>query len=827
MNRWSLLFLLSLSPVIATAAPDFQSRHLAIGLSRTAPAFSAFAVDSLGQGKLSANPVLAPAQAVAGLELAGQTYQAAGRPVWAVSWSEKSLSLRSVAREGGLAPPFSLTFDQKANHATLLGIMKPGERKVSLPCVLHLPDMGTLRITCNVPGAQLDYDARRRAKPAFVRIDFPPATAAQPLVEYRLEVVSIHPTFPGIDPNPLYDGFRRDWLNIFQVNPRVQMLANNASSDPCSFTLFEYSDLARHTPPLAPGLTANDLIRMTLDRYLAGALGYGQVGYACQPVDADLIPWPTPFTSLDTLPSLLISACNYVEGSGDRNWARGNYAKLASWGREMFAADKDGNGLIEYPGSGNLGDRPTRERRPSNWWDTVNFGHEDAFANALAYRAGTMFAALARQLGSEDDARFFGERSAKLRASYAPALLNPATGLLAGWKSADGQLHDYAFTFVQGMAVTFGLLEEAAAHAVMDRLLAKLQAVGYARFELGLPGNLIPVRRGDYVDHDTPPEVHGVPRLEDGSDGFQYYENGGATGCWAYYTVKALYQLGRVADAQRIFHPMLAGYARGEFQGFGANGMSRDWRDWQGGCHGYEGLLVDNYHALLAVMDDAKAMAAGANPQPLAALAPGSRILFQGDSITDGNRGRNLDPNHILGHGYAFILAAKFGAAFPEARLDFVNRGVSGNTVLDLEKRWKADTLDLKPDVLSILIGVNDKGRGVPLEQYEQVYDKLLAGAKAANPKIKLVLCEPFVLDTRATGPQHGAASPDIVQRQQIVARLAQKHGAALVHFQGALDRATRRAPVSHWIWDGVHPTYSGHQILADEWEQTVREFWK
>ena len=140
----------------------------------------------------------------------------------------------------------------------------------------------------------------------------------------------------------------------------------------------------------------------------------------------------------------------------------------------------------------------------------------------------------------------------------------------------------------------------------MDHLLAKMQAVGYTNFSLGLPGNLVPIKKGDYVFHDNPPEVNGVPRLEDGSDGFQYYENGGATACWSYYTVKALYQLGRVADARRIFHPMLASYARGEFQGFDANGRSRDWRDWKGGGHGYEGLLVDNYAALLAVIDDAK-----------------------------------------------------------------------------------------------------------------------------------------------------------------------------------------------------------------------------
>jgi lysophospholipase L1-like esterase len=212
--------------------------------------------------------------------------------------------------------------------------------------------------------------------------------------------------------------------------------------------------------------------------------------------------------------------------------------------------------------------------------------------------------------------------------------------------------------------------------------------------------------------------------------------------------------------------------------------------------------------------------------EPIPAFTSGARILFQGDSITDGNRGRSADPNHILGHGYAFIVAAKFGAAFPEAKLEFFNRGVSGNTVLDLEKRWQKDTLDLKPDVLSILIGVNDNGRGVPLEQFERVYDRLIADTKAANPKLKLVLCEPFIVNHLATTPQSGSPNAGIVKRQEIVAKLAAKHGAALVHFQAALDEATKRAPAAHWIWDSVHPTYSGHQILADEWERAVRAFW-
>ena len=80
--------------------------------------------------------------------------------------------------------------------------------------------------------------------------------------------------------------------------------------------------------------------------------------------------------------------------------------------------------------------------------------------------------------------------------------------------------------------------------------------------------------------------------------------------------------------------------------------------------------------------------------EPISIFQPGGRILFQGDSITDGNRGRTEDPNHILGHGYVFIIAAEYGAAFPDLNLTFINRGISGNKVTDLEKRWQQDTID-------------------------------------------------------------------------------------------------------------------------------------
>ncbi|MEA3207060.1 MAG: hypothetical protein QOE70_117 [Chthoniobacter sp.] len=134
--------------------------------------------------------------------------------------------------------------------------------------------------------------------------------------------------------------------------------------------------------------------------------------------------------------------------------------------------------------------------------------------------------------------------------------------------------------------------------------------------------------------------------------------------------------------------------------------------------------------------------------------------------------------------------------------------------------------MELKPDVLSILIGVNDSSRGVPLEQYEHVYDELLIQAEAANPKLRLVLCEPFTLPVGAKKDHWETWRAGLQSRQEAVARLAAKHHSALVRFQSIFEVACKSAPAEHWIWDGVNPTYSGHQLMADEWERTVREKW-
>lgn len=206
----------------------------------------------------------------------------------------------------------------------------------------------------------------------------------------------------------------------------------------------------------------------------------------------------------------------------------------------------------------------------------------------------------------------------------------------------------------------------------------------------------------------------------------------------------------------------------------------------------------------------------------------GNIILFQGDSITDAERNREIiqsNDSHALGVGYCNHIAAKLLRERPVDNLQFYNRGISGNRIVDLYARWKVDAINLNPDFISILIGVNDtwheftRQNGVEIDRYETLYRMSLEYTKQQLPKVRFVLCEPFVL-------QFGVVTEewivDVSQRQQIVKKLAQDFGAYFVPFQAAIEEALQYAPPEYWLADGVHPTIAGHQILAECWYKTV-----
>lgn len=207
-------------------------------------------------------------------------------------------------------------------------------------------------------------------------------------------------------------------------------------------------------------------------------------------------------------------------------------------------------------------------------------------------------------------------------------------------------------------------------------------------------------------------------------------------------------------------------------------------------------------------------------------------FLFQGDSITDGNRGRDQsDLNHVMGHGYACNIAGRVGADFAKHGFSFYNRGVSGNTVSDLKNRWQTDALDIKPDVLSILIGVNDtnvyiknKDRRDPLDQFEYDYRVLLNQSKQQNPALLFVLGLPFVYPGNRTNEYFDLWKNSIDRRRQVVKKLAAEFNAVIVDYPALFDKVIKDTPVNYWIWDGVHPTVPAHELMAREWIKQVSE---
>ena len=198
-------------------------------------------------------------------------------------------------------------------------------------------------------------------------------------------------------------------------------------------------------------------------------------------------------------------------------------------------------------------------------------------------------------------------------------------------------------------------------------------------------------------------------------------------------------------------------------------------------------------------------------------------LLFQGDSITDTGRSREADvPANVgLGTGYALMTAAELLASQPEKDWQIYNRGISGNRVVDLYARWKIDALNLCPDVLSILIGVNDtwheknNRNGVEVERYDMIYRMLLDWTKKVLPETKLILMEPFVL---VTGAEEADWVADIDARRQVVKKIAADYGAVFLPLQEMFNEACKLAPMEYWLRDGVHPTAAGHKLITDAW---------
>ena len=214
------------------------------------------------------------------------------------------------------------------------------------------------------------------------------------------------------------------------------------------------------------------------------------------------------------------------------------------------------------------------------------------------------------------------------------------------------------------------------------------------------------------------------------------------------------------------------------------------------------------------------------------------RILFYGDSITDMDRDRNASGDDFrrgmgLGHGYVNFIAAELLSKNPDG-YEFINRGISGNRIVDLYARIKADCWNHKPDVVSVLIGINDvypqelENNAVELDRYEKVYRMLIEDTKAKLPNVKMILCEPFMV-TESTGENDivkWTCNPGVREYAATVRKLAKEYELPFVALQETLTEKSA-GHADCYVFDGIHPTPAGAKLIAEEWLKVFEQVQK
>ena len=203
------------------------------------------------------------------------------------------------------------------------------------------------------------------------------------------------------------------------------------------------------------------------------------------------------------------------------------------------------------------------------------------------------------------------------------------------------------------------------------------------------------------------------------------------------------------------------------------------------------------------------------------------RILFQGDSITDANRIRDNEP--YCGMGYPILVTSELGFEQP-GKYEFFNRGISGNRIVDIYARIKCDIINLQPDIMSFLVGVNDvwhelrpMPNGVDAEKFYKVYDMMIEEIKAALPDIKIIILEPFALKGTATEENWEVFYAEVKLRAQMAKKVAEKHNLPFVPLQEGFEKLCEKAEPAYWLRDGVHPTPMGHEYIKNEWMKAFK----
>lgn len=480
--------------------------------------------------------------------------------------------------------------------------------RYSLPLVLHFPDFGLVRVSADdgvyceeelitsseYTGLDLGaenygyHNAMHALHYGCAALNFKTKTSGKATVRFEI-MEEVYPALDFADgDDSCWNGVRRQWMNSFSLNRKYFDMGDN-------IVLQGRGHLAVHMKSDLLQMMGGDnplfkLVRETFKQQILNGFLYAQAedgevnfSYIDHPKDKE------PMCGfIDSTPGAIIATC------GISHWDKPFAEKLLPYALKtanfILTLDKDGDGIFEVPFSGNfLEDDPEYGVRQRNWWDNFAFGHKDIYFNCLCHRALRELCAFLKELGKSDLAAPYEAQLRAFDAHFFDTFHNPASGVMAGWISADGRMHDYMFTFAVSMSIDEGLIPIDEGRHMLRILLDKMRQEGYGDLRYGIPGNLVNV-----ADPDT---IH-WPCMSD----WGRYENGGLCGMNGFHFLTSMYKVDLREEADRILKTILNTYDK-EFTHSGLMPgyvQSVDWRTKEGNPCGYN-YLADNYYFLLSV----------------------------------------------------------------------------------------------------------------------------------------------------------------------------------------------------------------------------------
>jgi hypothetical protein len=451
-----------------------------------------------------------------------------------------------------------------------------------------------------------EYVARLGYSPQKLELVFHLAAPVRDGDQAVLRLRPVELTRPeGIDP-ALWKRLRRPYLNQWQPSsnwsPRKDewmLLGNNALSDVAPCVTFYYAEPMLFWHELTPGISVATLLRATVDHALHCHVAR----------DGHCISFFDHETHFMANPAFIIAAWQYWRLSRDGTWLAAHLPVLHRIGEFLVRRDVDGDGLVESWNSGNAGNLREPDRADV-YFEYMNFGWKNACTNAYIYKAWNCLAEMLETVGKAGGAAYYRTQAGKLRRAYAERFISREHGWFVSWISQDGEVHDYCHTFVNGLAVAYGLVPPEAGRTILERVVRQSHAIGFTAWDCGVPANLLPVRRADMMQPEI--TLDGTPNTSDPSHwpedlteaaAFGYRApNGVISGMLTWLYLLGLQTAGLHEEADRILDAMLRRAEAGLFQ----NGVlnrgtaGAEFFLFDGRTTGYEGYLPEVWNFLMA-----------------------------------------------------------------------------------------------------------------------------------------------------------------------------------------------------------------------------------